>query len=128
MLEKYLKSVFIFMVIIGCFTYLLTSGAIENLLVKKKDLPISPAVLYCIAQLYVVVQNYTRAEDVFWKVIENFPKSHYYEKASYAYFMIADKTSKKHETVLRGQEHLKEFPDSENRDFIRKRVRMFQGI
>ena len=125
MLKKYI----IFCIITGTFLYwsfdFIDSGKCEDFILEHSESIWAPGSLYYLGNLFFILQNKDRAEEIYETVIEFYPDTQYYEPAFYKYFFIASYRRKKpgkREAVRRGKTYLAEFPESSKADVVRKKI------
>ncbi|MFW6173600.1 MAG: tetratricopeptide repeat protein [Elusimicrobiota bacterium] len=121
-----MRKFIIFLLLIAAVSYLtydfISSGKCEEFILSHSDKDWAPRALYYLGDIYLIFGDRKRAEGVYKKVIEKYPKSKYCEKAMFMHYYIPAYEGNSKETVRRGKKYLKRFPDSERAHRIRKRI------
>ncbi|MFC2091402.1 tol-pal system YbgF family protein [Elusimicrobiota bacterium] len=102
--------------------YVIDSGDYEKFVLKHSEKSWAPSAMYYAGNLFLIIQNDQRAQEVYDVIISSFYHTTYYEHALYRSFYMAAEERDRKGARMKGDEFLEEFPGSEKAEMVRKRL------
>ena len=132
-MDDILKKIVIFVIISGFILYsvshIISTGKAEEFILEHSQESWAPGSMYNLGNFFLIFQADQRAEGVFEVIVDSFSNTGYYEKAYYKYFTIAaGSRSRKRAALMRGEDFLREFPDSEKAEIVENRISILKKL